>query len=151
VRSRHKGVYVDDELLNFSYPDVAKDIEAAIRENLFVRMPLIGKSPENCFLFPNLEAVNFELSTGELNDFQCQYLTLCKEFAQKDERVFEEGKNFEISLEVDEGDPNYRLPNFLELKKQWKIRQTIKALAQQEDDRKAELKERQDAEERRRN
>lgn len=99
IFSRHKGgVCVDDELLNFSYPAVARDIESALKQNLIVRMQIIGKSPENGYLFPNLEAQHFQLDSWEENPFQQQYLSLCKEFKQKDERVFEDSKNLEISL-----------------------------------------------------
>lgn len=46
VFSKHKtGVYVDDELLNFSYPAISRDIETAVNEEMLVRMTLNGKSP----------------------------------------------------------------------------------------------------------
>jgi hypothetical protein len=48
------GLYVDDELLNFSYPGVARDLEALVARGVLLRMALVGKTPENYFLFPNL-------------------------------------------------------------------------------------------------
>lgn len=46
----------------------------------------------------------------------------------------------QISLEINENDPNYRLPNFLELKKKWKIRETMREQARQEEDKKVKVR-----------
>jgi hypothetical protein len=139
------GVFVDDELLNYSYPAVARDIDSLVAENVMLRMPLIGKAPENCFLFPNLEE-QFGLSTGKENPFQQEYLVLCKQFTHTDERVFEEQSRPDIKMEINESDPNYRLPGFLALKTKWKIKETAKVMAQEEEDLKAKLEEQKEAE-----
>lgn len=134
------GLYVDEELLNYSYPAISRDIEAAVKEKQLIRALIIGKSPENCYLFYNFDTM-LGVNTAETNEFQEEYLWLCKEYHQKDERVFEENKALDICVDIDENDPNYRLSNFLELKKQWKIKQTCKAIVQQEEDRKATARE----------
>ena len=113
-----------------------------VAHNILMKVPVVGKS-ENCFLFPNLEA-QFGLDTGRENPFQAEYLSLCKEFTHHEERVFEKEIRSEISLEINENDPNYRLPHFLELKKKWKIREAVREQAKQDEDKKEKLREQQE-------
>ena len=104
-------------------------------------MYLQGRNTETYYLFYNMEEYQFGIKDWEANEYQAEYLELCKEFGKKEERVFEEGKGVDIELEIDNHDPNYKLPNFLELKKQWKIKQTLKLASQLEEDKKAEKEE----------
>lgn len=85
-----EGILVDEELLNYSYPQVGKDIQEFFKSGHFIKIDIVGKNSETYLIFPNLEDNVFGIPNVQGCSFADEYFTICGEFENAEERIYSE-------------------------------------------------------------